>query len=243
MTDTKPDPSTHSRSLMRGAVKATLATALPNQEGWPYASLVTVAHSHDLSPVLLLSTLSDHTRALAEDPRLSLLYEATEGFSNPQQGPRVTVLGRAEKTEDPVLKARFIARHPRAAMYAGFGDFAFYRVDIDRVHYVGGFAAAHWIPARRLGIPSDACAASFADAENGINEHMNADHADAVALYATKLLGRRGKHWRMTGIDPDGIDLCLKESRARLDFDRQLQDAGESRRMLVDLVGQARARQ
>lgn len=241
MTDDRPDPSTHSRALMRGAIKATLATALPTAEGWPYASLVTVAHDHDLSPILLLSRLSDHTRAIDDDPRVSLLYEATAGFANPQQGPRVTLLGRAEKIVDETAAKRFIARHPRAALYAGFGDFSFYRVIPDRVHYVGGFAAAHWIPGRRLGAPSPDTAAAFREAEADITGHMNADHADAIRLIANNLLGQRGKHWSMFGIDPDGIDLRLKDRVVRLDFDTPLQSPGESRKALIELTRKARA--
>lgn len=241
MTDDRPDPSTHSRALMRGAIKATLATALPTAEGWPYASLVTVAHDHDLAPILLLSRLSDHTRALDADNRVSLLYEATAGFANPQQGPRVTLLGTAEKTSDEGAAKRFIARHPRAALYAGFGDFAFHRVVPDRVHYVGGFAAAHWIPGRRLGAPSSETAAAFRDSEASIVEHMNADHADAIRLIANNLLGLRGKHWSMFGIDPDGIDLRLKDRVARLDFDAPLQSPGDSRKALIELTRRARA--
>lgn len=240
MTDERPDPPTHSRQLMRGAIKATIATSLPTNDGWPYASLVTVAHDQDLSPILLLSTLSDHTRALQADPRLSLLYEETDGFANPQQGPRVTVLAIAEPTDDPGSAQRFIARHPRAALYAGFGDFSFYRLSIDRVHYVGGFAAANWIPGRRLGIPDKSVADAFREAEADIVTHMNTDHQDAVALYANRLLGLRGKHWEMFGIDPEGIDLRLRDRVARLNFDNPLHTPADARKALIELVRRAR---
>ncbi|MEQ9326454.1 MAG: DUF2470 domain-containing protein [Rhodospirillales bacterium] len=241
MTDYRPDPSTHSRSLMRGAIKAALATALPTAEGWPYASLVTVAHDHDLSPILLLSQLSDHTRAIDDDPRVSLLYDETDGFANPQQGPRVTLLGRAEKIADETAAKRFLARHPRAALYAGFGDFSFYKVVPDRVHYVGGFAAAHWIPWRRVGAPDPETAAAFRESEDSILEHMNSDHADAIRLMANNLLGFRGKYWTMFGIDADGIDLRLNNSSDRLDFDAPLQSPGDSRKALIELTRKARA--
>lgn len=226
------------RALLRGLDRAALATALPGDGGaWPYASLVLVAVDHDLSPILLISDLAEHTRAIQADARVSLLFDGTVGLDQPLTGPRVTVVGRAERTTDERLKARFLARHPDSAAYAGFGDFHFYRVAVERVHLVGGFGKIRWIDAVGLMAPA---AAGLAEAEPAIVEHMNEDHAGAVQLYATKLLGLAGGNWRMTGIDPEGIDLRMEGRIARLDFDRPLAEGGEARKILVALVGRAR---
>src|SRR5262249_8400471 len=134
------------RDLVRGRDRATLASALPADGGaWPYASLVLVALDHDLSPVLLLSDLAEHSKALAAHPRASLLVDRTEGPEQPLTGPRVTLLGRAERTADQRLAGRFLERHPGAQTYAGFGDFHFYRLTIERVHLVAGFGRIHWL--------------------------------------------------------------------------------------------------
>lgn len=229
------------RDLLRGLDRASLATSLPGDAaGWPYASLVLVAVDHDLTPILLLSDLAEHTRAIQADGRVSLLFDGTAGLDQPLTGPRVTVVGRAERTQDERLKARFMARHPDASLYAGFKDFGFYRVVPERAHLVGGFGRIRWIERAELAAPQ---APGLAEAEPGIVSHMNEDHGDAVQLYAEKLIGRSGSDWRMTGIDPEGIDLRRGGEVARLAFDAPLAAAGEARKVLVALVGKARSRE
>ncbi|KAF0105009.1 MAG: hypothetical protein FD144_918 [Rhodospirillaceae bacterium] len=227
------------RGLLRALDRASLATILPAEPAnWPYASLVLVAVDHDLSPILLMSDMAEHTRAIKADDRVSLLFDGTGGLDQPLTGPRATVLGRAERTADERLKARFLARHPDAALYAGFRDFGFYRVAVERAHLVGGFGKIRWIDGAELAPPQ---AAGLGEAEAGIVEHMNADHAEAVQLYAAKLIGLAGDGWRMTGIDSEGIDLRRAGKVARLAFDVPLQAAGEARKALVALVAKARA--
>ena len=157
------------------------------------------------SPLLLLSDLAQHTRNLVADPLVSLLFEAPPGYPDPLAGPRLTLLGRAERCDDAHAAARFAARHPSSAVYAGFADFHLYRVVVERGHLVAGFGRISWIEGGDLRFAADASALAAAEAE--IVAHMNADHADAIALYAERLLGRAGDGWRMTGIDPEGLDL------------------------------------
>lgn len=235
---TQDDMSRTVRALLRGLDRASLATFLPAEPaGWPYASLVLVAVDHDLTPILLLSDLAEHTKAIRADGRVSLLFDGTAGLDQPLTGPRVTVLGRAERTDDERLKRRFLARHPDAALYAGFRDFGFYRVSVERSHLVGGFGKIRWIDRAGLAAPE---AEGLAAAEPGIVGHMNEDHGDAVQLYAEKLIGRTAGGWTMTGIDPEGVDLRRRGETARLDFDAPLTSAGEARKVLVALVARAR---
>src|SRR6185436_4227116 len=171
---------------------------------------------HDLSPILLLSDLAEHSKAIATDPRVSLLFDGTGGLAQPLTGPRVTLLGRAIKTGDERLKQRFLRHHPDAGMYAGFGDFNVYKVALERTHLVGGFGKIRWIaPAELLAVPP---LPELAESEAGIVSQMNEDHADAVQLYATRLLGRAGAAWTMVGIDRDGLDLRQGGEVARLAF-------------------------
>jgi putative heme iron utilization protein len=227
------------RLLMRRLPSASLATALAHAGGWPYASLVTVAHDTDGAPILLLSTLSDHTRNLAADPRASLLFEAASRLRNPQAGPRVTVLGRVEADGSERLRRRFIARHPDAALYADFADFGIYRMQVERAHFVGGFARAVWVEGAAMRV-HEAVSSAIGEAETGVLAHMNDDHADAVALYARVLAGRRGRGWVMTGIDADGFDLRRGWARARLDFDAPAATADDLRRLLTEMAVRAR---
>jgi putative heme iron utilization protein len=232
----RADNALNCRLMARRARSAMLSTALASGDGWPYGSLVTVAWDADASPLMLFSNLSDHTRNLAKDDRASLLIEEASGLKNPQTGPRVTLLGRVAKTADERARRRFLARHPEAALYAGFADFNFHRMSVDRVHFVGGFARAIWLKAADV-LADAAAAAAIAEAEPAILAHMNDDHAAALDHYANALLGRSGKGWKMTGVDPDGADLRLGGRFARLPFARPLKDRREVREELVRLAG------
>jgi hypothetical protein len=229
------------RDLLRRLDRASLASALPDREGapWPYASLVLVAVDHDLAPILLLSNLAEHAKAIAADGRVSLLFDGTAGLDQPLTGPRVTLLGRAAKTGDERLKRRFLVHHPDAEMYAGFGDFNFYRVAPERAHLVAGFGRIRWLAAADL-LPGPP-AMGLAESEPDIVAHMNADHADAIQLYAGRLLGLPAGEWRMTGIDAEGLDLRHAGRVARLAFDAPIGDAAEARKVLIALVTKARA--
>jgi putative heme iron utilization protein len=233
------------RELVRSQDRAVLATALPDGAGtrsWPYASLVLVAIDHDLAPILLLSDLADHSRAIAADNRVSLFFDGTGGFDQPLAGPRVSLLGRATRTDDNGSRRRFLAHHPDADMYAGFNDFKFYRVAVERAHLVGGFGRIRWLSRDEL-LPVDVRAplAAFGSAEPEILAHMNADHADAVQLYATRLLDLPAGDWKMTGIDAEGFDLRCGGETARLAFDTALSGPSEARAALVALAAKARA--
>jgi putative heme iron utilization protein len=130
------------RAVMRGARTASLGTTM---DGVPYVSLVLVAFDAAGAPLLLLSGLAQHTRNLKADPRLSLLFDGTGGLEDPLTGPRLTVLGQAERTDDPAAMAAYVAQQPSAAVYAGFTDFRLYRVMIHRAHFVAGFGKIAWI--------------------------------------------------------------------------------------------------
>jgi putative heme iron utilization protein len=237
-----PDQMAAARRLMRSTDRAALATLLPRAQGAaPYASLALIAVDHDLSPILLISRLAVHTQAIEADPRVSLLLDGTAGLDHALTGARLSVLGRAEISQNPRLRERYIARHPEAAMYAGFKDFNFYRVDVERAHLVSGFGKIDWIDAATLMLP-EALNEKLVEDEAGIVQHMNEDHADAVALYAANLLQLPGSFWRMTGCDREGIDLRSGGQVARLGFPEPVADANAARKALIALVQQARAK-
>lgn len=228
-------PAEQARAVARACRTAVLATEMADGSG-PYASLVLVAFDHDGAPLLLISRLAEHTKNIAADARVSLLCDGTAGLEEPLTGPRVSLQGRAERSEEPRHRARFLARHPSAEVYAGFADFAFYRIEAERAHIVAGFGRIHWINDYLL-----ETAPALQQAEADILEHMNGEHADAVQLYATKLLGRSGDGWRLCGIDPEGADLIRNHDLARLPFHKPVTDAESARVELVRLVKRARS--
>ena len=222
------------RKLLRAARSGTLATVADG--GQPFASLVTHACAPDLSVLLLLSTLSEHTRHLRAEPRCSILVcGAAEGV-NPQTAPRVTVTGIAEVADDAALKARFLAVHPYAAQYADFGDFHLWRIRPMGALFVGGFARAVRLRQAELA-PDAAAVAAIAAAEVGIIGHCNNDHADALAAIA----GQPGD-WRMVTADVDGTDLVAGETVVRVHWSAPVAEAGGVRTELVRMTREARAR-
>ena len=236
-----PDHGFEARRLIRASASATLATSA---EGQPFASLVTPAAAPDLSVLMLLSSLSEHKRHLRAEPRCALLFAGSPEGANPQTAPRVTVTGLAEpvpEAEVPALKARWLARHPYAALYADFGDFALWRVRPGGALLVGGFARATRLRVADL-LPDAAAVAALAEAEAGILEHVNADHPDALVAIADGVLGAGPGDWRMTAVDPDGCDLTQGERVIRLHWPAPVADADGVRRALILAAREGRAR-
>jgi putative heme iron utilization protein len=228
------------RRLIRGAIAATLATSA---EGMPFASLVTPASAPDLCPLMLLSSLSEHTRHLKQEPRCSLLFAGAAEGANPQTAPRVTLTGMAEpvtEAEAASLKARWLARHPYAALYADFGDFALWRVRPGGALLVGGFARATRLRLADL-LPDPAAVAALAAAEGEILGHVNADHPDAVAAIAAGVLGAPAGAWQLAAVDTDGCDLALGERVLRLAWPAPVADADGVRAGLIRAARQGRA--
>lgn len=229
------EPAWAARRLLRAARVGTLATAVAGQ---PYAALVTPATAPDLSPLLLLSMLSEHTRQLRAEPRCALLVAGESEAANPQTAPRVTLTGLAEPAGDKLLEARFVAIHPYAALYADFADFALWRVRPVAAMFVGGFARAVRLRAADL-LPDPAAVAAIAAAAASIMAHCNDDHPDALAAIAGAA-GGAGDAWRMAAVDLDGCDLVSGETVLRIAWSAPVADPGGVRAELVRLARQAR---
>jgi heme iron utilization protein len=224
-------PVWSARKLLRAARAGTMATSAAGQ---PFASLVTPASAPDLAILLLLSDLSEHTRHLRVDPRCSLLVCGVSEGANPQTAPRVSVTGVAETVADAALKARFLNVHPYAARYAGFGDFALWRVRPMAGLYVGGFGRAVRLRATEIA-PDPAAVAVITAAEAEIIAHCNTDHVDAMAAIA----GAPGA-WRMVTVDLDGFDLALAERVIRIHWPAPVADTSDVRREMIRLARAAR---
>ena len=246
--ETAPAPDFDARSiakkLLRSARAGALAT-IDRNTGHPFGSLVNVATDSDSSPVILISRLSSHTANLEADGRASLLLTIA-GKGDPLAHPRLTVLGRFAKVahdwpDEAPLRRRFLARHPKAELYAGFADFALWRMSIESAHLNAGFARAADLIAADV-MTDISGARDLLEAEASAVAHMNDDHADAVALYATELLGGAAGPWRVTGLDPDGLDLACGDAVLRLEFPQRIATAARLREVLADLAREGRER-
>ncbi|MEP9349238.1 DUF2470 domain-containing protein [Xanthobacter sp. KR7-225] len=223
------------RRLIREARFGALGTL--EDGGAPYASLVAVATDEAGRPTFLISRLAKHTKNIARDPRISLLVAAA-GAADPMNAPRASLIGRIAAAGADA-RPRFLARHADAAGYADFADFAFWRMEVESAHLVEGFGRIVDVPGAKL-LTDWSGAADLAAATEGVVSHMNSDHADAVALYATRLLGAPEGEWRLLAIDPDGCELAMGDLVRRLDFAEHCPSPAAVRKELVRLVGEAR---
>lgn len=224
-------PAWQARRLVRAARSGCLATVA---NGQPFASLVTPACMPDGSLLMLLSRLSEHTRHLAADPHCSVMVSGEAVSENPQTTPRVTVTGVAEVVDDAALKARYLAVHPYASLYADFGDFATWRIVPAGALLVAGFGRAFRLKGADLAPDAGAMAALLAS-EAGVLAHCNRDHPDALAAIA----GEAGD-WRMVTADVDGFDLAAGERVIRFAWSEPVKDSGEVRRELVRMAKEGR---
>jgi putative heme iron utilization protein len=236
-------PREVAKTLLRATRAGTLAT-LDRNTGYPFASLVNVATDVDGSPLILVSRLATHTANLEVDGRAALLL-AEMGKGDALAHPRLTVLGTftpvaRDSADDARIRRRFLARHPKSELYAGFGDFAFWRIGVVSAHLNGGFARAADLSAADV-LTDVAGAEALIETEAGAIAHMNADHAEACRLYATKLLGAPDGDWACVGIDPEGLELQRGQTALRLFFPQRIAGPGELRTMLKQLADKARA--
>ena len=237
------DPKQVAKELLRTTRAGALAT-IDRNTGHPFASLVNVATDADGAPLILVSRLSTHTANLEVDGRASLLLAST-GKGDPLAHPRLTLIGAftqvaRDDAREPRLRRRFLARHPKSELYAGFADFSFWRLDAVSAHLNGGFARAADLKASEV-MTDLSGAEDLLAAEAGAVAHMNDDHAEAVRLYATKLLGAQDGNWRLTGLDPEGLDLACGDATLRLPFSAPITGAEQLRKAVVDLAAKARS--
>src|SRR5450432_2848572 len=234
------DPAKLARSLLRRSRQGALATLRPGS-GDPYCSLVNVASHGDGSPILLISRLALHTQNVLADSRASLMLdERAQG--DPLEGSRIMLAGRAEQASGDaatILRRRYLCAHPSAEAFVDFKDFSFFRIRPAGAHLVAGFGRIVDLePEQFLTETSDAGA--LLEAEQGAVDNMNADHREAMNLYATRLLGAAPADWRCTGCDPEGIDMQAGAITLRLDFPRRIVTPAALRQMLKELADQAR---
>jgi putative heme iron utilization protein len=225
------DPVGLAKRLLRQIRPATLATL--NEDGAPFATLTAVATDHDGAPILLMSRLAQHTRNLERDPRLSLLL-AEGGSGDPLAHPRLTLIGAAARSGEPRLRARYLRRNPKAALYADFPDFSFWRVTLASVHLNGGFArAADFGPDFLLTTLEGA--ESLIAAEEETLQRLNAEQSGALGVLA-HALGAERRKWLASGLDPEGLDLIAGDRSLRIAFPQRVTTPQALAEVLADLA-------
>lgn len=226
------------KTLLRGARFGALAVLEP-QTGSPLASRVGVATDIDGAPLILVSMLSAHTPAMLADPRCSLLL-GEPGKGDPLAHPRLTLICQASRLErgsqaHARAERRYLNRNPKASLYAGLGDFSIFRLEPHRASLNGGFGKAYLLDRSDL-ITVGPIVEELAASEQSAVEHMNADHLDAIAVYAHHFAGAVGDGWRIAGLDADGMDLVSRDNVCRVFFPQPLVSSRELRPVLVEMA-------
>jgi putative heme iron utilization protein len=239
-----PTHAERARTLVARIATGTLCTLALEPEGYPYGSFVTVAFD-DGNPIFLISGLAEHTKNLERDPRASLLV-AEGGAVDPLANGRVTLLGPCTRIEGEAGSARaaFLAAHPNSSYYADFRDFAFWKLHVDHVRYIGGYGRMSWVSqADWRAAEPDPLAPSAA----GMIAHMNADHADAMVLYC-KAFSRATEvaSVSMTAVDRYGFEMSAMTPQGprpvRLAFGTPVRTPEEARAALIAMLKDARSR-
>ncbi len=244
-TPSVPEPpfAERVRTLLHVARTGTLATHSRKCRGFPFASVMPYGLDGDGRPTFLISTMAMHTQNLAGDARASLLVAQPGWTDDPLAGARATLVGEVRRLDDPAqARDEYLARHPSAAAWVDFDDFAFYRMEVVDLYYVAGFGAMGWVDARDY---ASAAADPLVDVERAIVDHMNADHADALVVYAQHYAGVAAESATMTSVDRLGFRLRVRVGErlqgVRIDFPTEVRSSEQARTALVGMLRTARA--
>ncbi len=238
-----PSLAEHARTLFHAEKVGSLATMAKTAPGFPFLSVAPFAATDDGQPLFLFSSLAQHTRNLAADPKASFLVSQPGADGTALSGQRATMVGEATILDEPTdsLRERYLDTHPDSVGWIDFGDFAFYQLNVERVYYVGGFGTMGWIAsADYLTATADPLTHSAAM----IIAHMNEDHADALILYARAYCGFAAKQATMTGVDRLGFDVLAFDTEGsrqlRIPFRDEVRTPTDARKALVAMVQHAR---
>lgn len=245
----EPTHAERCRTLMASASRGSLSTVAVDPAGYPYGSVASYALDERGNPIVFVSLMAEHTQNAIADPRASLLVtEAVPDGADPLAFGRVTLMGRLQQVADSErssVRALYLAAQPSAAYYIDFGDFVFFRLNVESIRYVGGYGRMSWVSA-----------AHYAEAEPDplagegaarIISHMNDDHGDAQVLYCRYLAGREDTtSASMSGVDRYGFDMIAVgpsgRAAVRIAFDEPCDDVTAARAAIVAMAEEARRR-
>jgi heme iron utilization protein len=239
-----PEPSLAERARTLAATGriGTLSTHSRKFPGFPFGSLMPYAADERGRPVVFISNMAMHTQNLHQDPRASLFVAPPDVSGDPLGSARLTLIGTAEKAPAEEVAELYLLHHESARQWQEYSDFAYYRLEISGLYYVGGFGVMGWVSA---GDYSNARPDPLAESAAGIIQHMNADHAEALRLIARRFAGEEADSAVMTTVDRLGFHLRLRSGDSvhgcRVAFPREVRDTNDARVVLVEMARQARS--
>ena len=228
-------------------VGGALSTLAADPEGYPYGSVASYGLDDRGNPLFLVSLMAEHTQNAMRDPRAGLLVtEPVPDGADPLASGRVTLRGLLStvvEDDRPTARDRYLEANPTAAYYIDFGDFVFYRLDVQSIRYVGGYGRMSWVD---VGAYAEAEPGPLAATATEIIEHMNADHVEAQALFCRHLADRPDTTEAvMSSVDRYGFEMIAVSpagrAAVRLGFPEECTTGEQVRRAMVAMVADARA--
>ena len=202
--------------------------------GFPFGSMMPYAADGEGRPVFFISSMAMHTQNLMADPRSSLLIMQPDVAGDPLGASRVTILGTSTRVVAEEVRDLYLSRHENAKFWQDYSDFAFYRLEVLAVYFIGGFGVMGWISAEDY---TTAKPDPLAEAAVGIIEHMNTDHASAVRHIARHYAGEVADEAALTAVDRLGFHLRLKTGDRiygrRIAFIREVASTEDARSVLI----------
>lgn len=229
----------NARALYNAKDFGVLSTLSAKLGGFPFGSVVPYCLDGEGMPVILISTIAQHTKNIKEDSRCSITI--LKDSNDVQSNGRLGIIGHAEPLpeEQKDAEERYYRHFPNSRGYHGTHNFSFYRIKPVSIRYIGGFGAIHWFE------PADFLISNpfQSKGEDRVVDHMNEDHMKDLHLYCTHYkqmdIGTVDKV-RMVGIDALGFDVFVNNQKVRFNFDSPISNAGEARAAMVALSKGAR---
>jgi putative heme iron utilization protein len=236
-----PEPSLaeRARTLATLGLIGSLSTHSRKLPGFPFGSMMPFAVDSLGRPVFFISSMAMHTQNLQQDGRASLLITQPDVSGDPLGAARLTLIGPAKLTPADEVRDLYLSRYENARYWQDFTDFAYYRLDVEGVYFIGGFGVMGWVP-----VDDYAAAAPdpLATVAPGIIQHMNADHADALRRIAAQDAPAEPApdEAAMTAVDRLGFHVRLKTGDRvhgrRIAFPREVNDANQARIILIEML-------
>ena len=239
-----PEPSLaeRARTLAWLGRIGSLSTHSRKFPGFPFGSMMPYAADELGRPTFFISSMAMHTQNLQQDARASLLITQSDASGDPLGAARLTLLGAVTEAPEAEVRHLYLSRYENARYWQDYTDFAYYRLEVSGVYFIGGFGVMGWIAVEDYG---SALPDPLAEVAPGIIRHMNTDHADALLLIARRLAGEAADQAAMTAIDRLGFHLRLKSGYRihgrRVALLREVKNSDDARGVLTEMVRQARS--
>jgi putative heme iron utilization protein len=239
-----PEPSLaeRARTLVSIGRTGSLSTHSRKFAGFPFGSVMPYAADDLGRLILFVSSMAMHTQNLHQDARASLLIAQPDSSGDPLGAARVTLLGTAAEAPAVEVRDLYLSRHDNAKYWQEYSDFAYRRLEVSSVYFIGGFGVMGWVTAEEY---AGARPDPLAETAPEIIRHMNTDHPDALLLIARWVAGEGAAEAFITTVDRLGFHLRFKTADGvhgrRVAFPREAGSKDEAKAILVEMVREARS--